>query len=291
MRRPLPRLLLAFAAAGALACPASAAAEAGSFSALTYNVAGLPEGLSSGTPARNTGLIGQRTGAFDLVHVQEDFNYHGALYGSDTHAYRTTTSGAIPFGSGLNTMSWMPYSGLRRVKWSHCWGFDCWTPKGFTLMRLTLAPGRVLDVYNLHANAGVSYQDVAARRANIAQLSKYVAGTSAANAVLIMGDTNTRYTRAGDNIRTLVQQNGLTDAWVQSQRAGSPPAAGAPALVCDKAAVTSACEVVDKILYRSGPALTLTLDRYANEHAAFVDSAGRALSDHYPIGARFSWSG
>ena len=31
---------------------------------------------------------------------------------------------------------------------------DCLTPKGFTYMRLTLAPGVTLDTYNLHADAG-----------------------------------------------------------------------------------------------------------------------------------------
>lgn len=36
-----------------------------------------------------------------------------------------------------------------------------------------------------------------------------------------MGDTNTRYTRAGDNIRTLADENGLTDAWVQLAKGGT----------------------------------------------------------------------
>jgi hypothetical protein len=31
---------------------------------------------------------------------------------------------------------------------------DCLTPKGFTFMRLQVAPGFSLDAYNLHADAG-----------------------------------------------------------------------------------------------------------------------------------------
>lgn len=292
MARPLTRLLsVAAIAAATVAMPTTASAATGSFSAITLNVAGLPEGISKGSPARNTKVIGQRLNAYDLVHVQEDFNYHGALYGADTHAHRTRTSGPIPFGSGLNTMASLPVNALRRVKWTHCWNLDCFTPKGFTFTRVSLAPDRSIDVYNVHANAGVTYSDIAARRANIAQLSHAVRARSTGRAVLIMGDTNTRYTRANDNIRTLVEQNGLTDAWVQSQRGGTPPAAGDPTLLCDAAAVTDACEVVDKILFRSGGGITLTLDSYENAHAAFTDDQGKALSDHYPIAARFSWSG
>lgn len=54
--------------------------------------------------------------------------------------------------------------------------------------------------------------------------------------------------------------------------------------------MTNACEVVDKILYRSGSYVTLTATGYNNDNAAFRDAAGAMLSDHYPISASFSWS-
>lgn len=288
IRRSALVVLAALAACGH-AAPAGAT-DSGTFSALTYNVAGLPQGLSSGNPAKNTGPIGQRTGAYDLVHVQEDFNYHGRLAAEDPHPFETVTSGIAGIGSGLNTFSAFPFSDLDRVRWGRCAGTDCLTPKGFTRTRMRLAEGAYLDAYNVHANAGTGIADLSARRANITQLSEYIARNSAGNAVLVMGDTNTRYTRAADNIRDLATRNGLTDAWVQTQRAGVPPAAGDPALVCDENAVTSSCEVVDKILFRGSRAITLTLTAYANDHAGFVDAAGKPLSDHYPIAARFSWS-
>ncbi|MEV6237553.1 jacalin-like lectin [Lentzea sp. NPDC051838] len=281
-------LLLIPALLAALATPAQPA-TGGSFEVLTYNVAGLPEGLSSGHPAVNTPLISPRLAPYAVVNVQEDFNYHAALYAGDNHAHRTPTSGGIPFGSGLNTLSHLPYSDLERTKWSSCNGTDCLTPKGFTYKRVALADGVFVDLYNLHPNAGTEPADLAARRANITQLSRFIAANSAGNAVIVMGDTNTRYTRADDNIRELVTTNGLTDAWVQLERGGQAPAAGSPALVCDPTP-TDTCEVVDKILYRGNRQITLTASDYRNDHTAFVDAQGKPLSDHFPIAARFDWT-
>ncbi|MFJ5986507.1 jacalin-like lectin [Lentzea sp. NPDC092896] len=286
MIRPL---LLIPVVLAALATPAHAT-TGGSFEVLTYNVAGLPEPLSSGDPAVNTPLISPRLAPYDIVNVQEDFNYHAALYAGDNHAHRTPTTGGVPFGSGLNTLSHRPYSDLERTKWSSCNGTDCLTPKGFSYQRVELAPGVSVDLYNLHPNAGTENADLAARRSNITQLSRFIAANSAGNAVIVMGDTNTRYTRADDNIRELVTTIGLTDAWVQLERGGQAPAAGDPALVCDPAALTDSCEVVDKILYRGNRQITLTARDYRNDNAAFVDAQGKPLSDHYPIAARFDWT-
>nr|MDT0657596.1 jacalin-like lectin [Micromonospora sp. DSM 115978] len=277
----------------AQAAPAETAAEIaavqGSITALTYNIAGLPEPISGSDPATNTPLIGARLGGYDIVNVQEDFNYHAALYAADNHPHRTPTSGGVPFGDGLNTLADYPYSDLVRVRWAACNGTDCLTPKGFTLKRIRLAEGVYLDLYNAHANAGSTAADLTARRANIGQLSQYITANSAGNAVLLMGDLNTRYTRTGDNVRLLREANGLTDAWVSLVRGGVEPAAGSPDLVCDPASVTDACEVVDKIFYRGGPLLRLTATGYANEHARFLDGAGRPLSDHYPLRVDLAW--
>lgn len=269
---------------------APAGASFGSFSVLTYNVAGLPDILSSGDPATNTTPIGQRLPAYNVVNVQEDFNYHAALYAADTHLYRTPTSGGAGLGDGLNTLSDYPIHDFARVKWSSCNGTDCLTPKGFSVARIRLAEGVLLDLYNLHPNAGTDDADLAARRANITQISTFMQSYSAGNAVIVMGDTNTRYTRGADNIRDLVSANGLTDAWVQYARAGTPPAAGSDALVCDDTNVTNSCEVVDKILYRGNRFINLSLTRFNNENAGFRTSDNKMLSDHYPIGAWFSWS-
>jgi endonuclease/exonuclease/phosphatase family metal-dependent hydrolase len=283
-------LVVSGIAVGAPVSASAAPPAAGTFSVLTYNVAGLPEGLSSGNPEANTPIIGQRIRPYDIVAVQEDFNYHASLYANDTHPHRTPTSGGAAFGDGLNLLSNHPYSDLTRDDWNACNGTDGLTPKGFTWSRVRLAEGVLIDFYNLHPNAGTTDADLAARRANITELSAFIAANSAGNAVVVAGDTNTRYTRTGDNIRDLVSANGLTDAWVQEERGGVPPAAGGPALVCDDTNVTDACEVVDKILYRGNRYVTLTLDRYGNENAAFRTSDDKMLSDHYPITAAFRWT-
>ncbi|WP_433360332.1 jacalin-like lectin [Actinoplanes sp. CA-142083] len=273
--------------------PASAAS--GSFTALTYNIAGLPEGLSSAPTPRDTATtaIGQRLAPFDLVHVQEDFNYHANLYASDTHPYRTPTSGGAGIGSGLNTLSDYAYDtdDFERVRWSSCQldSGDCLTPKGFTFMRERLAEGVYVDLYNIHTNAGTSSGDLTSRADNLSQLSSFIAAHSAGNAVIVMGDSNARYTRTGDTIASFAQRNGLTDAWVQLERGGVAPPIGTDALVCDENAVTDTCEVVDKILYRGSRLVTLAATAYHNEHAGFL-TGGLMLSDHDPISVKFSWS-
>ncbi|MEU9910953.1 jacalin-like lectin [Streptomyces sp. NPDC051001] len=293
MRRLLGTLAAAALAvtglAGTGATPA-AAATSGSFNVLTYNVAGLPEGLSSGNPEANTPLISPRLGAYDIVNVQEDFNYHAALYAGDNHPYRTATSGGVPFGDGLNTLSDHAFEDFERVKWNNCTGTNCLTPKGFSLARVRLAEGVFVDLYNVHTNADDTADALAARRANITQLSDFIQANSSGNAVIVMGDTNTRYTRSGDNIRTLADENGLTDAWVQLAKGGVRPAQGADALLCPTTAPPNGCEVVDKVLYRGSDLLSLNATRYSNEWASFLDPAGANLSDHFPHTVDFSYT-
>ncbi|MDF3143224.1 MULTISPECIES: jacalin-like lectin [unclassified Streptomyces] len=301
MRRLLACLTTAAAVVGGLTttAPSAAAADSGTFNVLTYNVAGLPEAISSAPTPREsaTTTIGQRIAPYDIVQVQEDFNYHAYLYAADTaHAYRTPTSGGAGIGSGLNTLSKIAYDedDFERVGWNTCtYGSgDCLTPKGFTFMRERLAEGVYVDFYNLHTNAGTNDDDLAARRDNLSQLTAFIATHSAGNAVVVMGDTNTRYTRSGDTVAEFATANGLTDAWVQLIRGGSAPAKGSDALVCDQTGTTvpNTCEVVDKILYRGSKLVSLNTTSYNNEHSKFLTDDGLMLSDHDPLTAGFSWT-
>ncbi|MEU9385730.1 jacalin-like lectin, partial [Streptomyces sp. NPDC048279] len=273
-------------------------AGAGTFSVLTYNVAGLPESLSSASTPRDTSTteIGRRIAPYDIVNVQEDFNYHAYLYATDTHPHRTATSGGAGIGSGLNTVSDHAWDGddFERVGWNSCQldSGDCLTPKGFTFMRERLAEGVYVDFYNLHTNAGTNDGDEASRADNLSQLTSFIGTHSAGNAVVVMGDTNTRYTRSADTIAEFASANGLTDAWVKLIRGGTAPAKGSDALVCDQsgATVPNTCEVVDKVLYRGSKLVTLNATSYANEHAEFLNDDGLMLSDHDPVTVGFSWS-
>lgn len=108
----------------------ASAQTAGTFNTITFNVAGLPDFLNGneipGDKTTNTARIGQLLTQYDidLIHVQEDFNFHATLYANDAHPHRTPTSGGVPFGSGLNTLSNFPYVDFERVKWGQCSTFE-----------------------------------------------------------------------------------------------------------------------------------------------------------------------
>jgi hypothetical protein len=106
--------------------PWSLAQTAGKFNVITFNVAGLPAILNGnevpGDKTINTARMGQLLTQYNisLINVQEDFNFHATLYANDKHPYRTATSGGVPFGSGLNTLSNYEFTAFERVKWATC---------------------------------------------------------------------------------------------------------------------------------------------------------------------------
>ncbi|CAG8901302.1 unnamed protein product [Penicillium nalgiovense] len=261
---------------------ASAAATNGKFTALSFNVAGLPSILQSndvnGTKTDNANLIGTYFSeyGYDIINMQEDFNYHAYIYETDTHAYRTATSGGAAFGSGLNTISNYNWVDFTRVKWNICSdasSADCLTPKGFTFMRWNPADGVYVDFYNLHADAGIEDEDEAARNSNLQQVADYIDTWSTGNAVVVMGDTNSRYTRAKDTgIRVFKSQNSLADTWVDLEKDGVYPTAGADALVCENPTSVQTCETVDKVLYRGSSVVSLEADSFVYDSAKFTNT-------------------
>lgn len=274
-----------------LSAVAQTQAGSGSFSTLTYNVAGLPELFSSAESDRQpaTEEISCYVNEFDIVNVQEDFNYHAALYDTcNDHPYRSATTGGMGIGSGLNTMSRFPYSDWERVSWNDCNGVDCLTPKGFTMARTRLAEGVYVDIYNLHTQAQTDNADLTARRNNILQLADYIAANSAGNAVIVMGDTNTRYTRSGDNPEVLLN-TGFSDAWVELIRNGNIPADDDDnALVCDPKITAYQCEIVDKVFYRGNRFISLQASHY-DVRQDDETTEGLKLSDHPPLQTDFSY--
>lgn len=278
---------------------ALSAATTGTFDAMTFNVAGLPAFLNGndvpGDKTANTARIGQLFAQYDtdIIHVQEDFNYHATLYANDDHPYRTATSGGVPFGDGLNTLSNFDWVDFERTKWATCSdasGSDCLTPKGFTFMRMKVSEGVWVDVYNLHADAGTETADNAARAANLRQVSQQITNNSAGNSVLVFGDTNSRYSRADDIPRVFSTDNGMTDAWVQLAKGGTAPAAGSDALLCDNPSATTSCEIVDKLWYRGSPSLTLTATKFQYAGSQYLQTNGSVLSDHDPVLVDFKWT-
>ncbi len=300
LRALRPALALLAAALGLAATAALAAlpARALELSVLAYNVAGLPQGISGSNPAVNTVQISPLLNPYDLVVVQEDFAYHNDLVSAITHPYVSVkdTSDRPPFafglGDGLNTFSRLPFTDFTRVTWEECFGTfsnssDCLTPKGFSVERHALREGVFLDVYNWHADAGSDPEDQVVRRAEVRQLIAFMQGFSSDNAVLLMGDTNSRYTREGDILQELLGVTGLSDAWIEFARGGDVPGRGASLRAgCATDPAGPDCERVDKILYRSSDVLRLELLDH-DVPAGFVDATGQPLSDHEPVSARF----
>ena len=153
-------------------------------------------------------------------------------------------------------------------------------------MRVSIEDGVYLDVYNLHADAGVEPDDLAARNSNLAQVSSHISTWSTGNAVLVFGDTNCRYTRTGDDIRLFADQNGLVDPWVELIHGGVIPA---EETICENPSVTNECEVVDKVFYRGSPIVELSAKLFNYESESFLQPDGNVLSDHNPIAVELGW--
>ncbi|MCO5231361.1 MAG: endonuclease/exonuclease/phosphatase family protein [Chitinophagales bacterium] len=252
---------------------------------ITYNVAGLPEGLSSGEPLKNTEEIGRRLNAYNLVVVQEDFNYNHLLYKTAKHPNKTPWMGPVPIGDGLNLLTEYKISGLKRIKWKRCNGADCLTPKGFFYSQVEIVDGVKIDVYDLHSNAGSDKKDYESRTANILQVFEYIQEHSEGRPVLVMGDFNSRYTRAVDTLEVFQKLN-LTDTWIEFVRKGDFPIKGAESLMeCDNT-LSPNCETVDRIFYRSNEQVQFKLIGYNKARDEFQRD-GADLSDHIPVTSRF----
>ena len=272
---------------------ASDSANEGSFSVITYNIAGLPQVICSAATPRKESIsaIGRLLNRFDIAHVQEDFNYNQYLYnGGNTHRFRTPTKGAVMTGDGLNTLSKFPVKQLRRIAWTDCTGADCFTPKGFTYTRIEIAPNRFIDFYNVHANAYNHPRAALARRHNMEQLSAYIRRHSPGNAVIVMGDLNGRYSFGQDNVDWLLRENGLSDTWVRLHCNGIIPKVKEGLPPNDILSISDSTETIDKILFRSSESIHLEPSEYVLEKQSFYNTNGLPLSDHHPVSARFKWN-
>ncbi len=250
--------------------------DSGSFSLLTYNVAGLPQGLSGSNPTVNIPQISPLLNSYDMVLVQEDFAYNTLLTQDAYHPYQSITSQpSTALGpDGLNRFADFSFSGFYREKWMFCFGTfsnanDCLSEKGFSFATHLIAPGVEIDVYNLHADAGGAPGDVQARTDQFAQLATYILAQSANRAILVAGDTNLGGFDPDDEpvLVDFMQVCGLTDS---ARHLGMQ-------------------EKIDRVLFRSGDHVLLeaVFWRIADE---FVDAAGNDLSDHNGIHVDIDWT-
>lgn len=280
MTRAALSLLVALAPLCVTACTGGELepVTSGAFRALTYNVAGLPEGINEDqTPTVNIPKISPKLNAYDLVLVQEDFAYTQELREAVEHPYES-----YPLeheerfvNDGLNRFSTLPFGPeVTRVRWVACNGTtdgsgDCLANKGFSIASHELAAGVSLTVVNLHAEAGGGPDDVSARTAGYEQLAAYLNEHHAGEALLVAGDTNLHGFDEDDEpvLQQLLDDAGLTDT--------------CRALSCGE-------EHIDRFLFRSSDELELALSGWAVAEE-MVDEEGAPLSDHPAIRVDVAW--
>lgn len=251
-------------------------AASGMFELLTYNVAGLPQGISGSDPAQNTSQISPMLNQFDWVAVQEDFAYHDDLAANASHPHQSEpmeTATLLEMGDGLNRFSTAPFESFAREAWTDCNGVfgdanDCLTTKGFSYARHTVAPGVEIDLYNLHMDAGRDDADIAARASQVDQLLTAIGSRSSGRAIIIAGDTNMKDDDEAV-LQTLMSGAGLSDA-------------------CRELGCAEPMRI-DRILFRSSSDVALSAERWRVDES-FVDSSGEPLSDHEAVAAEIHWT-
>ncbi len=263
----------------------------GNISLLTYNIAGLPQGISAAQLPRKASIaeIGEKIEPFDIVNVQEDFNYNTSFYSKNLHPYRTHPKGKIPLGDGLNTLSKFPIIEYRRIPWRHCSGPDCWTVKGFSFAQIQLANQVTIDVYNVHANSSDVARAARARRENFRQLAAYINEHSADRPLIVMGDFNAHYAFKRDNLHEFILTTGLSDGWVQFLRKGVFPEIIPKFIAPHMLSLNNDIESLDKIFYRNSKNLKFIPKDYQVEIERFCNAEGEALSDHLAVSMQLEW--
>lgn len=266
------RLLVLFAL-GICACGSP---TLGTFDALTYNIAGLPEGASRSMPEAHTPKISVRINRYDLVLVQEDFSYHRLLTVAADHEFQSTP--LEDFGTfvndGLNRFSRGSLGDLTRERWPLCFGLadhgsDCLSSKGWSFSEVEVAPDVLVHVYNHHAEAGGAPEDVESRVQGYLRLSEVIQERSVGHALIVGGDTNLHQDDPEDEsvLQEFLASTGLADA--------------CRSLDCGD-------DRIDRFLFRSGNdiALSALAWRVADE---MVTEGGEPLSDHLAVHTQFEW--
>ena len=296
------------------------------FSIATLNVDGLPQKLlvvslnTDGPGSAGTARIGKylQGKGYDLVMMQEDFNYHDVLivlledeYFFDEWSgdigvedrsidflhlqnHRFTCDGLM--ACWKNDLTVTP---VGRTAWQKNFGKfshanDEIVTKGFRRYDVTLRSGDCIVVYNMHMDATLTEdeieekdaKDTEARMAQWAQLKDEVLQNLDSRPVIITGDLNSLYGR--DDVKTqfidAINESGratVSDVWVEMQQKGVYPTE-------KRTEATAGDETLDKILYIN-PALgtqiqpvAFSIDREGYQYD------GKPLGDHFPVAATFN---
>ena len=290
------------------------------FTAAALNVDGLPNTVAGitlnedGPGSEGTKVISRYLAAkgYDFIGCSEDFNYNGSLMEALNDSYscgtiRATLSvtgifSGFPFDTdGLNLLwknSACTASNESWTRWNETTSTDGnqYVKKGYRHYDLTLADGNVIDVFILHMDAGDA---IASREAQWRQLAEAVNATDSSRPKLILGDTNSRWTRediAANFSARLSKSLTATDVWVELCRDGRLPTTAMADLTDQSDPENFAnYEVVDKVIYVNpwiGNTLQLVPLSFRIEQDYTYDSVDHdgntaALGDHRPVVVTF----
>ena len=263
---------------------------------------------------------------WDIVALSEDFNYHDYIMnGVSTYYNSSKHRGKIEQNNldgsllgylsqsvrmntdGLNLLTRKKYSvtpavndekeGNNWVLWNDWYGYtdneaDGLIRKGFRFYQVVLEGNLVVDVYITHMEAGSTEGDIAARKKQLNQFAQYIIAHKGKNPIIILGDTNCRYTRdavKADFIDAINADPDLEihDPWVDLMWDGVYPEFGAGAMMVSQYGEQRG-EVVDKIFYINNgqSACTLTCEKYLHDDS-FTYADGSQIADHYPVVGTF----
>ena len=313
------------------------AQEAETFSIATLNVDGLPQkvlvakvnpdGPGGGGSVR-IGRYLQKRG-YDMVFMQEDFNYHEELtvpmeddYQLDSwsgdvgvdgrqidflhlqnHRFECDgLMGAWKNGITLTSTSRTPWT-ANFGKFSHA--LDEMVTKGFRRYELTLIGGQQIVVYNMHMDAGDTADeregkdslDRDARLKQWNQLRDEILTRLDTRPVIIVGDLNSYYCR--DHIKSnFIDEIDATgrakvyDAWVELQNGGKYPDSVDGIVCCETDGnILESGEVLDKVLYINPTSGTgIHAVSYKLDTIDYQHD-GKMLGDHYPVSVTFQIGG
>lgn len=256
-----------------------------------------------GKEADGAKAIGQYINQSDIDFwgLSEDFNYHNDLANEITDGkYQIGTyRGGINLNQfklnmqfntdGLNFLSKTPYSFSDEswVKWNKCNGWanhgnDEMIRKGYRHYHANLGDDIEIDFYIMHMDADTDDKDNEARADQWKQLYNAIVANTNGRPIIVMGDTNCRYTR--DDIRGLfinpINQAGkyeVKDAWIEHCKNGIYPTLGSDALMVDQLGYKEG-EIVDKVLY-----LNPTVGDCHIKALNFNVDSEFTVSDHRPV--------
>lgn len=281
------------------------------FKVCPFNVDGLPKTISilgftininnDGLEEEGAIAIGKyiANSDIDVFALSEDFNFHPSLAAQINDEYTFGTyrggistsnlSGTKVNTDGLEFLAKAPFSFSEETctPWNKTYGYttngsDELIKKGYRYYVVDLGGGAFVDFYILHMDAETDPKDNEARASQWEQLRDDILSKSTNRPVIVMGDTNSRYTR--DDILGLfinpIEAAGnyeVKDAWIEHCKNGKYPTLGDDALMVGQLGYREG-EVVDKVLY-----LNPKKDGLAISSLAFDVDADFTMSDHKPI--------